>query len=60
MRDLQRRIARLESTQIAEEDFQLVVVDEELPDGTLIHNGVPVVLKPAASALIIHRHRQRN
>jgi len=59
MRDLQRRIGRLESTQTAEEDFQLVIVDEDLPDGRMLQNGVPVVLKPAADTLIIHRHAHR-
>lgn len=59
MRDLQRRVGRLEGMQSAEEDFQLIVVDEELPDGTLLHNSVPVVLKPAAYTLIIHRHARR-
>jgi hypothetical protein len=37
-------------------DGQLVVVDEELPDGTLLQNGVPVVLRPAKDRLIIHRN----
>jgi hypothetical protein len=60
MRELERRIGKLENEKSVDEHFQLVVVDEELPDGTLIHNGVPVVLKPATYSLIIHRHRQRN
>jgi hypothetical protein len=45
--------------QSAEEDFQLVIVDEDLPDGRMLQNGVPVVLKPAAYTLIIHRHARR-
>jgi hypothetical protein len=59
MRDLQRRVGRLEASQIAEEDFQFVVVDEDLPDGRMLQNGVPVVLKSVAYTLIIHRCPRR-
>lgn len=59
MKNLQRRVGRLETTQTAEEGFQLVVVDEELPDGTLISNGVPVKIRPAKHTLIIHQHPRR-
>lgn len=59
MRELERRIGKLESEKSVEEDFQLVVVDEELPDGTRLHNGVQVVLKPTDYSPIIHRRARR-
>jgi hypothetical protein len=55
MKNLQERVCRLEAMQAAVEDFQLVVVDEDLPDGRMLQNGVLVALKPAAYTLIIHR-----
>lgn len=55
MKDLQRRIGRLESEKSAAEEFQLVIVDETLPDGTMLRNGRPVVVRPGREGLIIRR-----
>lgn len=55
MRDLERRIGKLENEKSAEEDFQLVIIDETLPDGTMIHNGRPAVVRPGMDGLIIHK-----
>lgn len=56
MRTLEKRLEVLEAETVREEDCQLIVVDDELPDGTLAHNGVPVTIRPAKHTLIIHRH----
>lgn len=55
MKDLQRRIGRLESEKSATEEFQLVIVDETLPDGTMLRDGRPVVVRPGREGLIIRR-----
>lgn len=59
MKDLQRRVGRLESEKAAEDDFQLILVDEDLPDGRMFLNGVPVVVKPAKYTLFIHKRARR-
>ena len=55
MRELERRIGKLENEKSVEDDFQLVIVDETLPDGTMIHNGQPVIMRPGREGLFIHR-----
>lgn len=54
MKELERRLGKLESVRAAEADHQLIFVDETLPDGTMIHNGQPVVVRPAKHTLIVH------
>lgn len=60
MKDLQRRIGRLESEKSATEEFQLVIVDETLPDGTMLRNGRPVVVRSGREGLIIHKRARRD
>lgn len=59
MKNLEKRISWLESERVAEENFWIVVADEELEDGTLLHNGKPVDLRPAKHVLIIHKRARR-
>ena len=59
MKDLQRRIGRLEEEKAATEESGLYVVDETLPDGTMLRNGRPVVVRPASHVLIIRRRARR-
>lgn len=60
MKDLQRRVGRLEGVQVAEEEFQLVIVDETLPDGTMLRNGRPVAVRPGREGLTIRRRARRD
>lgn len=59
MKDLQRRIGRLESEKAAAEDFGLYVVDEDMPDGRMFYQGRPVIIRPAAYTLVIHKRARR-
>ena len=59
MRTLEKRLEVLEAETVREEDCQLIVVDDELPDGTLVCNGAPVTIRPAKHTLIIHRRPRR-
>lgn len=60
MKDLQRRIGRLESETAATEDCGLYVVDEDMPDGRMFYQGRPVIIRPASHVLIIHKQARRN
>ncbi|GAB6112479.1 hypothetical protein [Desulfomicrobium salsuginis] len=55
MKDLERRVGRLESENAATEDFGLYVVDEDIPDGRMCYQGRPVIIRPASYVLIIHK-----
>ena len=59
MKNLEKRISRLETERIVEDNFGLVVADEELEDGTLLFNGKPVVVRPARHVLVIHKCARR-
>ena len=60
MKNFEKRISRLEADRVAEENFLLVVADEELENGTLFHKGKPVDLRPARHVLVIHRCARRH
>jgi len=59
VRNLQRRVGRLESEKVVEDDFQLAFVDLDLPDGRMFYKGKPVIIRPCAFSLVIHKHARR-
>ena len=58
VKDLERRIGRLESEKAATEDFGLYLVDEDMPDGRMFYQGRPVIIRPGES-LVIHKQARR-
>jgi hypothetical protein len=42
-----------------EDDFQLAFVDLDLPDGRMFYKGKPVIIRPCAFSLVIHKHARR-
>lgn len=59
VKNLQRRVERLESKKATAEDFQLLMVDEDLPDGRMFYKGQPVIVLPAEYTLIVHKQARR-
>jgi hypothetical protein len=58
MKGIERRIARLENVQVAQDEWRLVVCDKELPDGTLMLNGGPVGKRPV-NGLVAFKRRPK-
>lgn len=58
MKDLERRVGRLESEKAATEDSGLYVVDDT-PDGRMFYQGKPVIIRPAAYTLVIHKRARK-
>lgn len=59
MRMLEKRLEVLESEKAATEDFGLYVVDEDMPDGRMFYQSKPVIIRPAADTLVIHKQARR-